>query len=119
MRTCADYAGALNLLRKRPQDPDGYPRAMTVSAMTHDGLDTAWDAMTALADWRREQGLWSATRAGQARAWFEEDLRQALLARLEQDPKIRALVSELGDRVAAGTTSPTAAATEVLAALDT
>lgn len=30
-RTCADYAGALRLLRKRPQDPQGFPKA-------HDGV---------------------------------------------------------------------------------
>ena len=118
-RTCAEYAGALRLLRKRAQDPDGYPRAMTVSAMAHDGVAEAWAAMQALADWRREHGIWTATRAEQARAWFEEDLRQALLVRLERDPKIRALVTDLGDRVAKGATSPTAAAEKVLAALDT
>ncbi|MCB1355474.1 MAG: methylmalonyl Co-A mutase-associated GTPase MeaB [Maritimibacter sp.] len=117
-RTCADYAGALRLLRKRKQDPDGYPRAMTVSAMTETGLAEAWDAITALADWRRESGVWAATRAEQARAWFEDDLHHALLARLERDPKIRALVVALGDKVASGTTSPTAAAETVLAALD-
>ena len=118
MRTCADYAGALRLLRKRSQDPEGYPRAMTVSAITRDGLVEAWDAMTELADWRRAQGIWSATRAAQARAWFEEDLRQALLARLERDARIRALVDELGDQVATGNISPTTAAETVLAALD-
>ena len=118
LRTCADYAGALRLLRKRPQDPDGYPRAMTVSAMTHDGLAEAWAAMTELADWRRSEGIWSTTRAAQARAWFEDDLRQALLARLEKDPKIRAMVGQLGNEVATGTTSPTAAAEAVLAALE-
>ena len=48
----------------------------------------------------------------------DPDLRQALLARLERDPKIRALVGELGDRVAAGKSSPTAAAETVLAELE-
>ncbi|MCB2150109.1 MAG: methylmalonyl Co-A mutase-associated GTPase MeaB, partial [Rhodobacteraceae bacterium] len=38
-RTCADYAGALRLLRKRPQDPEGYPKALTVSAAEEKGLD--------------------------------------------------------------------------------
>jgi LAO/AO transport system kinase len=33
-RTVADYAGALRLLRKRPQDPEGFPKALPVSAMT-------------------------------------------------------------------------------------
>jgi GTPase len=117
-RTCADYAGALRLLRKRPQDPEGYPRAMMVSALTHAGLPETWAAMTALADWRRETGHWAANRAGQARRWFEEELRAALLARLENDPKTRAMVAALADKVASGETSPSAAATQVLGALD-
>jgi GTPase len=118
-RTCADYTGALRLLRKRPQDPDGYPQAMMVSALTRDGLSEAWDAMTALADWRRDSGYWQANRADQARRWFEEELRAALLARLERDPRIRAMVARLADAVGRGDTSPTAAADSVLAALDT
>ena len=54
-RTEADYAGALRLLRKRPQDPAGWPRAMTVSAATGDGIAEAWAAVEELADWRRTQ----------------------------------------------------------------
>src|SRR6056297_1397772 len=42
MRTCADYAGALRLLRKRPQDPEGFPKALTVSALETGGLAEAW-----------------------------------------------------------------------------
>ena len=37
-RTRADYAGALRLLRPRPGDPPGWPRALTVSALTGAGL---------------------------------------------------------------------------------
>ena len=37
-RTVSDYAGALRLLRKRPQDPEGFPKALAVSAYTGDGL---------------------------------------------------------------------------------
>ncbi|MCB1336258.1 MAG: methylmalonyl Co-A mutase-associated GTPase MeaB [Maritimibacter sp.] len=117
-RTCADYAGALRLLRKRRRDPEGYPKAMMVSARTHDGLAESWAAMTELADWRKAQGVWAGTRADQARAWFEDDLRHALLARLENDPKIRAMVETLGRQVAEGATSPASAADRVIAALD-
>ena len=39
MRTCADYAGALRLLRKRAQDPDGFPKAMRES--WHTRFETA------------------------------------------------------------------------------
>jgi len=51
-RTCADYAGALRLLRKRPQDPEGFPKAMPVSALDGTGIAAAWDEMQALAGWR-------------------------------------------------------------------
>ncbi|MEE3070217.1 MAG: methylmalonyl Co-A mutase-associated GTPase MeaB, partial [Pseudomonadota bacterium] len=55
-RTQADYAGALRLLRKRPQDPEGFPKAMSVSALEENGLSTAWEEMQTLTNWRREQG---------------------------------------------------------------
>lgn len=117
IRTCADYAGALRLLRKRARDPEGYPKAMTVSAATHDGLPEAWGAMEELANWRRESGIWDARRAEQARHWFIEDLRAGVLARLDSDPAIRDLIAQLGDQVETGRTSPSAAAKDVLAAL--
>jgi len=116
-RTCADYAGALKLLRKRPQDPAGFPKAMTVSAVTEAGLPDAWEAMTELAEGRRASGHWERNRAEQARHWFLEDLRAGLLARLHTDPDIRAEVDRLGRDVAEGRISATAAADEMLATM--
>ncbi len=113
-RTCADYAGALRLLRKRPQDPQGYPKAIMVSALVEDGLAAAWDEMTTLADWRRMNGHWQANRAAQARHWFEEEVRQGLLARLREETA-RAQMAELGKAVAAGEASPSHAARQMLA----
>jgi LAO/AO transport system kinase len=66
-RTCADYAGALRLLRKRAQDPPGFPKAMLVSSLDQTGLATAWDEMQALTSWRRDNGYWDTRRADQAR----------------------------------------------------
>ena len=117
MRTAADYAGALKLLRKRPADPPGFPKAMTVSALEDRGLAAAWEEMQALADWRQEQGHWAARRAEQARAWFEDEVRHGLLSRLTADPAIKARMADLGGAVARGETSATAAAEEMLAAL--
>jgi len=108
-RTCADYAGALRLLRKRPQDPDGYPKAMTVSALQENGLGEAWEALETLTDWRRANGFWDSTRAAQARYWFNEDVKQRLLARL-QAPDAQAALADLGDKVAEGAVDPAAAA---------
>ncbi|WP_405110405.1 methylmalonyl Co-A mutase-associated GTPase MeaB [Phaeobacter sp. BS52] len=115
-RTCADYAGALRLLRKRPQGPDGYPKALMVSAATRDGLEAAWDDMQMLADWRRENGHWQRRRGEQARYWFGEDVRQALLARLET-PWAQGRMADLSEEVAEGRVTPAAAARDLLAGL--
>ncbi|MCW1955979.1 methylmalonyl Co-A mutase-associated GTPase MeaB [uncultured Lentibacter sp.] len=115
-RTCADYAGALRLLRKRAQDPEGYPRAMTVSAVQEQGLEEAWEAMRALRDWRCANGHFDGTRARQARHWFAEDVRQGLLARL-QTGEMRDVMDGLAAEVEAGAMTPSAAAAEALAKL--
>ena len=112
-RTCADYAGALRLLRKRPQDPQGYPRAMTVSAVEESGLSDAWAAMQELVEWRRSSGHFAGTRAAQARYWFREEVRHALLARLDT-PAARSAMAELAEAVARGDAVPAAAARDLL-----
>ncbi|SFS99169.1 LAO/AO transport system kinase [Sulfitobacter marinus] len=116
-RTCADYAGALRLLRKRPQDPDGFPKAMMVSALEENGLSEAWDEMQTLTDWRRAEGFWDRTRAAQARYWFEQSVKQELLAQLET-PTAKAELKTLGDRVARGQEDPTKAAQDFIKQLD-
>jgi len=113
MRTCADYSGALRLLRLRPQDPDGFPKAVTVSALEEQGLKDAWDEMTKLTDWRREQGHFDSRRAEQQRYWFEEEVRQALLAQL-QSGIAKDHLATLGDQVAKGEISVSKAAGEML-----
>jgi len=117
LRTCADYAGALRLLRRRPQDPDGFPKAMTVSARDEDGLAQAWADMQVLADWRRANGCFARTRAEQARHWFVREVRHGLLARLETDPAMRARMAELGDAVAGGAMSVSDATRRMLGVL--
>jgi len=116
-RTVADYAGALRLLRKRPQDPEGFPKALPVSAVAGDGLAQAWDEMQTLAKWRKEHGIWASRRAEQAAHWFEEEVRSGLLARLRADPDIRVAMADSAAKVAAGELSPDAAAEAMLARL--
>lgn len=116
-RTCADYAGALRLLRKREQDPDGFPKALTVSALKAEGLQTAWAEMQSLIDWRRSTGVWASNRVAQARYWFKEDVRQGLLEMLLDDPQTAARMRAAEAEVKAGRISPSAAAAQVLAPL--
>jgi LAO/AO transport system kinase len=113
-RTCADYAGALRLLRKREQDPDGFPKALTVSALETRGLDAAWTEMETLVAWRRTAGVWDKTRRAQASYWFAEDVRQGLLQLLRDDPATAARMKAAEIEVKAGRLTPAAAAAQVL-----
>lgn len=116
MRTCADYAGALHLMRKRPQDPDDFPKAVTVSALQEDGLQSTWETLQVLNQWRVENGFFDSTRAMQAQYWFEQDVRAALLAQLDQ-AQMRSAMQALGGKVATGDLDPSVAATQMLALL--
>jgi LAO/AO transport system kinase len=116
MRTCADYAGALQLLRSRPQDPDGFPLAMPVSAITQKGLVEVWQKILALANWRKENGHWAAHRTAQAKHWFIEEIRQSLLESLNHDP-VKGIIDRLGENVANGALRPEIAAKQALAAM--
>ena len=113
LRTVADYSGALHLLRRRPQDPAGFPKALPVSALEAEGLAQAWADMQSLTDWRKANGHWSRARATQARHWFEEEVRHGLLAALSREPQ-KGLMASLGKRVADGDLSPETAAAEML-----
>ncbi len=114
LRTVADYAGALRLLRRRIQDPAGFPKAMPVSAQEETGLDLAWAEMQALTKWRRNEGHWMARRGAQARAWFEAEVREGLLAALSGEPRLRAAMARMAAAVEAGEASPERAAEAVL-----
>lgn len=114
LRTCADYAGALRLLRRRPQDPDGFPKALTVSALEDAGLEKAWEEMNTLSDWRRTHGHWDQRRAAQARHWFEDEVRQGLLRALTAQPETRAAMRNMGEAVARGEMTPDSAAATML-----
>jgi len=113
-RTRADYAGALRLIRSRPGDPEGFPGAMTMSALSVAGLEAVWARIQVLAAARRASGHFAVRRAEQARHWFLEEVRQGVLSVLDREPT-RGLVSELGDAVAAGLELPDNAAARLLA----
>ncbi|MFT6076306.1 MAG: LAO/AO transport system kinase [Yoonia sp.] len=117
MRTCADYAGALRLLRKRAQDPDGFPKALTISALEAEGLHNAWQQMTDLSEWRRKNGIWDSTRRDQSRYWLQEEVRNGLLQLLLDDPSLAKRMDAAQDDVSNGRKTPAAAAADVLAPL--
>jgi LAO/AO transport system kinase len=112
-RTASDYAGALRLLRRRSDDPPGFPKTCLVSALTGAGLDQTWADIGTLAAWRRAEGHWAARRTAQGLRWFHDELRQGLVGLLAEEPA-RAWVAEAAAEVARGTLRPEEAATLVV-----
>ncbi|MEL7151688.1 MAG: methylmalonyl Co-A mutase-associated GTPase MeaB [Pseudomonadota bacterium] len=114
-RTAADYAGALRLLRKRPGDPEDFPKVLTISAFEEQGLDAVWSEIETLTGYRKETGFWDARRTEQAEAWFADEVQQGLLRQIKGNPAARAAMDRLRSDVGAGRRSPGAAAADVLA----
>lgn len=113
-RTCADYAGALRLLRPRPHDPKGFPRAMTVSALAETGLDAVWEAVVELDAARRARGWQAERRREQAVRWLSHELDEGLKAMFRADPSVSGALPRAEAEVAAGRESPSAAAARLL-----
>ena len=113
-RSCADYASALRLLRGRPQDPDGFPLVMNVSALGDSGIRKTWEQVLELAEWRRQRGFWRQNRQDQAVSWFKSEIDERIRERLLADEVIRARISELEDRVSSGRLHYDSAAQEIV-----
>jgi LAO/AO transport system kinase len=110
--TASDYAAALHLVRPRLQ---GWtPRVLTCSALTGTGIAEVWDAVvefrTAVAS------ELAGVRAAQNREWMWSEVTDTLLDALTADATTAALARRLEAEVAAGTTTPTAAARAVVEA---
>jgi LAO/AO transport system kinase len=115
MRTCADYSGALQLMRNRPHDPEGFPKAMTVSSIENNGLEVAWAEITALSDWRKNTGVFDDRRKNQALIWFQSEIENGLVALMKDNSDISAAWKALENNVRSGKTPPDIAAQQVLA----
>jgi hypothetical protein len=73
----------------------------TCTFLEEDGFEDAWGAMLELGGWRRANGFFDGTRSTQARYWFEEDVRMALLAQLDRRDVAHEM-KRLGGEVARG-----------------
>jgi len=105
-RTCADYASALRLFRPRDGEAEGYPMALTASALEESGLENVWEALSELDTARRASGLHNRRRQAQAQQWFDAALESHLMAAFREKTDLAALRSQVAD----GTLTPDAAA---------
>jgi GTPase len=110
--TAADYAAALHLVRPRLR---GWtPRVLTTSALTGKGIPEVWDSVAEFRAAIAEDlpGL----RASQNRDWMWSEVTDSLLDALTADATTAELARRLEAEVAAGSTTPTAAARALLGA---
>lgn len=117
LRTMSDYAGALRLLRKRPQDPEGFPKAVPMSALKEEGLKEAWQDIQALNNWRASNGIVAERRREQSRHWFRKEFETGINERLQTDEDIAARLAALEASVATGDITAEDAAEQALSTL--
>jgi GTPase len=110
--TAADYSAALHLVR--PRLASWTPRVLTCSALTGTGIAEVWDAVVEFRG--AVAGELPAMRAEQNREWMWSEVTDTLLDALTADAGAAALARRLEAEVAAGRTTPAAAARSVVEA---
>jgi LAO/AO transport system kinase len=113
--TRSDYAGALNLMRRRQRDPEGFPVALCASALKGAGLADIWDKIRELDAWRRDSGWFARHRADQAVRWMRASVEHGVVEQLHAHAAVAARLPELESQVTEGTLTPEDAADQVLA----
>jgi LAO/AO transport system kinase len=107
-QAATDYQRALHLMR--PKHTVSQPTVLLCSAVTGEGVDDAWRAITDLHTRLAGSGELERRRRDQARGWFWAEVRGRLVEQVMADPR----TPELEDKVARGEMSPSAAAQQLL-----
>jgi LAO/AO transport system kinase len=107
---------ALALLR--PATGDTAPKVIGVCATRGDGVAAFWDEVRRRHDALEASGRLAARRRRQALAWTWNLIDTGLRERFRNDAGVRDALPALMEQVAAGTQTPAAAATELLARLE-
>lgn len=115
-RAVRDYRAALAMTA--PDNPNWVPPVLAVSAIEGTGLDQVWDKIQAYYQVLHESGELAGQRAGQQVRWMWAMVEDRLRDRLRASPEVADLATQLEQQVAAGQTTPAAAADQILAAFD-
>jgi LAO/AO transport system kinase len=111
-RTAGDYRAALRLLR--PLSATWAPEVITVSAVTGNGLDRAYEAIRRHHDLLEATGERAARRAAQAEAALWSDFNEALLETVKRRPDVAQSIPQIEHQVRTGTLTPAAGARRLL-----
>jgi LAO/AO transport system kinase len=112
-----ELASALRLL----QDPNAAWRTpvLTCSALENTGLDEVWERIERHRVMLEETGELDRRRRDQQVGWTWNLVHDQLLARLHEDPRVRAIAPALEQQVRDGSVTATSAAQEILDAFGT
>ncbi len=111
-RAASDYGHALGLMQ--PRSRSWRAEVKLCSAATGQGIDAVWDSVCAYRQALQQSGEFQQQRAGQARSWLWQELREGLLQEFQSDAAIRAALPTIEAAVVAGTTPAPLAARDLL-----
>ena len=111
-RTAADYASALGLIRQ--PYPEWQVPVRAVSALEGTGIREVWDDVARFRAALERSRAWSRRRTEQARAALWSEIGDTLLEHFRAAPGVTGRLAAIEEEVMAGTSTPTAAARELL-----
>jgi len=122
-RVRTDYSAALRMLHPPLTSPpqaggkeggNWQPKAVTCSALLGEGIADIWQSVQEFTKAVKDSGELPRRRAHQSVAWMWKEIRETLLTRFEQHPKVAAQIGAMEKAVASGTLAPTEAAMELI-----
>jgi LAO/AO transport system kinase len=108
----SEYNSALHLF---PARADAWmPRVLTCSATEGEGIQEAWEMITAYEEWAKNRNTFQQRRAEQNVHWMKESVQFLFHEKLFLDPARKMEWASLEEQVRSGTLSPFAAADKIL-----
>jgi len=111
-RSANDYRNALSLLQ--PRSAEWKVEVRTCSARDRTGIAEAWDAVLRHHEALTARGRLAARRAEQARGWMWSEVKERLLADLQESPEVRDQLPALEAAASSGSLPAAAAADRLL-----
>jgi LAO/AO transport system kinase len=111
-RSANDYRNALSLLH--PRSAEWKVEVRTCSARDRTGIAEAWDVVLRHQEALTAAGKLDERRAAQARGWMWSEVRERLLADLQESPKVRDQLPALEAAASSGSLPAAAAADRLL-----
>jgi len=112
--TAADYRSALSIIWRRGEGLQ--PEVLSCSATEGRGMTDVWQAVESYCGALAESGELARKRENQARRWMWRAVEENVMSALKNEPAMAALLERLDSDAVEGRKTPSAAASEILAA---